>query len=643
MVAARASSTSQSPSTQHHQHRSPSSRLPTGSHVRVVGRIRPLAAYESANGSTPVVKMMASTDSSSPSNHDIIYVEPTEGNGAGSETRWFQLDAVLDGESSQREVYERSGAHHAVTQDIFQGFNCTILAYGQTGAGKTFTMGSAAPAPADAQVCHDNETDLPSSATPAKVSVHCGIIPRACADLFDAIHTRCRGQASVELSYLEVYNEEIRDLLNPNSNPQQLRIREQLNGEVYVRGLESRPVKSPADIGRLMQEASERRVTASTNMNAVSSRSHAICVLRIQGTVQPDENGLAESEQPIVAGNKIQAKLTLVDLAGSERIKKTGAQGERAQEGISINKGLFVLGQVVSALSEQRPTMKRKPPYRDSKLTRLLQDSLGGNSRTIMIACVSPADFNLEESVNTLRYATSARNIKNTATRNVTQTLSTEAVAKLVRENELLKQEVRELQQTIERMAVESAAREEAPVEDKPPESFSLPHEDGSESTQRILQLEHEVQILNQALEKAREDLRVSTASNAVEIPALEVKVALLENELNSNRQIQKEAEHLRLDLEELRTEADVAKTAAKRLSHIVQDMSQRSVSTFEDGIYVLGNESSSSIQSDMLDEKGIRRDFEIVKANEAWLNFVVVLYSLFKEDMRVLGGKYSY
>lgn len=269
----------------------------------------------------------------------------------------------------------------------------------------------------------------------AHIDENDGVIPRAVKDLFDNIQSKCDSNAHVELSYLEVYNEEIRDLMNPNGDSSQLRIRETLDGEVYVRGLQAMSVGNPGEIGKLMEEASKRRVVASTKMNATSSRSHAICVLKIKGVLEDS--------------TKFQSKLTLVDLAGSERIKKTQAKGDRAQEGININKGLFVLGQVVSALAEQRPRFKRKPPFRDSKLTRLLQDSLGGNSRTIMIACCSPADFNLEETINTLRYATQARNIKNTATANVVQQISQEEAMKLLRENQLLKQQVAEMQETI--------------------------------------------------------------------------------------------------------------------------------------------------------------------------------------------------
>lgn len=273
----------------------------------------------------------------------------------------------------------------------------------------------------------------------ATVPDSAGLIPRACHDLFQNIRMQCDGNAQVDCSYMEVYNEEIRDLLSTNSNDNsQLRIRETLDGQIYVRGLEARTVSNPTDVGKLMEEANGRRVVASTKMNATSSRSHALCVLSVKGVLDDS--------------TKFESKLTLVDLAGSERLKKTEAKGSRAQEGISINKGLFVLGQVVSALAEQRPKFKRKPPFRDSKLTRLLQDSLGGNSRTIMIACCSPADFNVEETVNTLRYATQARNIKNVATANVVQQISHEEAMKLKRENELLKREVEELHETVRKL-----------------------------------------------------------------------------------------------------------------------------------------------------------------------------------------------
>jgi hypothetical protein len=581
-----------------------------------------MAEYEIEKGSEQVVVCLPSSSPNDAS--ELIYAEP-----AGGEKRWFELDAVFDQNSTQIGVYEKSGAKQAVVENIFKGFNCTILAYGQTGAGKTFTMGTA-------------------PLKGAELTDNCGVIPRVCHDLFATIGERCDNNAEVELQYMEVYNEEIRDLLSGQKDQSQLRIRENLNGEVYVRGLQSRIVKNPEDIGHVMEEASARRVTASTKMNAVSSRSHAICVLRIKGVLEDT--------------TKFQAKLTLVDLAGSERIKKTGAEGSRAQEGISINKGLFVLGQVVSALAEQRPKMKRRPPYRDSKLTRLLQDSLGGNSRTIMIACVSPADFNMDESVNTLRYATSARNIKNTATRNVVKALSHEEAAKLMRENELLKQQVAELQHTIEKMTADFENSESTPMENGDDKSITMMDDINGDAepelelpehtSKRVVELENEVKNLKYSLEQAKNEAHRATANHAIELPALKVQIAMLEESLNESKVIEEEAELLQHEFEDLKNEAHSARTAADRLSHIVQDsmrFGNDSMHLGQDsmrGESVFSGGDDSSVGSIRTCESSVfgagdmnKLEYNKVKINELWVNFVVDVFKTFAEDMRLLGG----
>jgi len=345
--------------------------------------------------------------------------------------RCFELDALFGKSSTQDEVYDQSGAKEAVCESIF-GYNCTILSYGQTGSGKSFTMGSAV-----------------AVAPSLELDEHAGIIPRACWDLFQQIDEKCDGDTEVKLSYLEIYNETLRDLLSSDSYDEHLRIRETLHGQVYVSGLSSHTVTSPQEVVMLMKEASSRRVVASTSLNECSSRSHAICVLRVTGLAETGDGGT----------EKFSSNLTFVDLAGSERMRKTGNHADRLKEGIHINKSLFALGQVMSALAEQR-----KPPYRDSKLTRLLADSLGGNSRTILVACVSPASANIEESLNTLRYAMSARNIKNSVTRNIEQSLTSEESARSHQrkelklqlqtaqtENERLREQVQVLQESLQR------------------------------------------------------------------------------------------------------------------------------------------------------------------------------------------------
>ena len=309
-----------------------------------------------------------------------------------------------------------------------------------------------------------------------------GIIPRAVHEVFGHMSQIAHGveRMKVSMSFLEIYNEEARDLLSEDPSPPELLIRDSADGDVVVQNLSFHKVASPHEVSSLMETAAGKRSTAATLMNAVSSRSHAICTLYITIAPLPDHGDEDE----------ITAKLTLVDLAGSERAKKTGAEGTRLKEGININKGLFVLGQVVSALAElgqqiasDSSTIHVK--YRDSKLTRLLQDSLGGknngmmfklqlanllsyhhsfsfsytrqptgNSKTVMVACVSPADSNIDETVNTLRYAERTRSIKNAAIRNVVATPLTPAeVAALRRENQMLKLQLFQAQAKVTSMS----------------------------------------------------------------------------------------------------------------------------------------------------------------------------------------------
>lgn len=534
--------------------------------VRVVSRIRPLLLPQEA-GSEAVVNVI---------DNCVLQVD----NSVGA-ARYFEMDTVLPINCSQQEVYVKSGAKQAVCESIFQGLNCTILAYGQTGAGKTFTMGTASGR-------DDDEA---------------GVIPRACKDLFRSIQVHCDGNAHVKLSYMEIYNEEIRDLLvdsatktprtmepdsrneTPNSffspasinsdariTPKQsslpkLSVRETLNGEVYVSGLTSRTVTSPDEIGDCMEEASSRRVVGSTKMNSESSRSHALCVLTLEGVLED--------------GVKFQSKLTFVDLAGSEKLGKTQAEGTRRQEGININRGLFVLGQVISALSEQRSKHKRKPPYRDSKLTRLLQDSLGGNSQTIMIACVSPATTNTEETINTLRYATSARNIKNTATRNVIRSISAEEAAKLERDNQLLQKQVKEMRETIESMIMEATEASSIPsmVESREPfsptVSFSASGDSSNSHMKRIAELEYQVETLEMKLSKAKKTARKTAHVSAVEYPELKMQVEVMEDELKEANQIKQENEAMYEQLLDLKAEAASSRLAAAKMSQLLEEIKE--------------------------------------------------------------------
>ncbi|NXE13487.1 KIF4 protein, partial [Lophotis ruficrista] len=292
----------------------------------------------------------------------------------------FTYDYVFDPSVEQEEVFTTAVA--PLIRGIFKGYNATVLAYGQTGSGKTYSMGGTYTA---------NQEHEPSV----------GVIPRVIKLLFKEKEQRQDWDFILKVSYLEIYNEDILDLLCPSrERTSQISIREDPKEGIKIVGLTERSVTCAQDTVSCLEQGNNSRTVASTAMNSQSSRSHAIFTICIDQKKKNDKN------------SSFHSKLHLVDLAGSERQKKTKAEGDRLKEGININRGLLCLGNVISALGDENKK-GGFVPYRDSKLTRLLQDSLGGNSHTLMIACVSPADSNLEETLNTLRYADRARKIKN--------------------------------------------------------------------------------------------------------------------------------------------------------------------------------------------------------------------------------------
>uniref|UniRef100_A0A3Q4HBT7 Kinesin family member 13A n=1 Tax=Neolamprologus brichardi TaxID=32507 RepID=A0A3Q4HBT7_NEOBR len=271
-----------------------------------------------------------------------------------------------------------------ILENAFQGYNACIFAYGQTGSGKSFSMMGNGEQP--------------------------GLIPRLCCSLFERVHREANEGHSfkVEVSYMEIYNEKVRDLLDPKGSRQSLKVREHKVFGPYVDGLSQLAVTSFEDIEVLMSEGNKSRTVAATNMNEESSRSHAVFSIIVTQTLYDLQSGNS--------GEKV-SKMSLVDLAGSERVSKTGAAGERLKEGSNINKSLTTLGCVISALADQSAGKGKAKfvPYRDSVLTWLLKDNLGGNSKTAMIATVSPAADNYEETLSTLRYADRAKRIVNHA------------------------------------------------------------------------------------------------------------------------------------------------------------------------------------------------------------------------------------
>uniref|UniRef100_A0AAQ4PC45 Kinesin-like protein n=1 Tax=Gasterosteus aculeatus aculeatus TaxID=481459 RepID=A0AAQ4PC45_GASAC len=289
----------------------------------------------------------------------------------------FTFDTVFGPDSKQLDVYNLTA--RPIVDSVLEGYNGTIFAYGQTGTGKTFTMEGVRAVP-----------ELR------------GIIPNSFAHVFGHI-AKAEGDTRflVRVSYLEIYNEEVRDLLGKDQL-QRLEVKERPDIGVYIKDLSSYVVNKADDMDRIMTMGHKNRSVGATNMNEHSSRSHAIFTI----TIECSEKGV-DGNQHVRMG-----KLHLVDLAGSERQGKTGATGQRLKEATKINLSLSTLGNVISALVDGKST---HVPYRNSKLTRLLQDSLGGNSKTMMCANIGPADYNYDETISTLRYANRAKNIKNKA------------------------------------------------------------------------------------------------------------------------------------------------------------------------------------------------------------------------------------
>ncbi|XP_015581587.2 kinesin-like protein KIN-5C [Ricinus communis] len=333
--------------------------------------------------------------------------------------RVFTFDKVFGPSAQQKDLYEQAVV--PIVNEVLEGFNCTIFAYGQTGTGKTYTM--------------EGECKRAKSGPNGELPPEAGVIPRAVKQIFDTLESQ-NAEYSVKVTFLELYNEEITDLLAPDEiskvvleekQKKQLPLMEDGKGGVLVRGLEEEIVTSASEIFTLLERGSAKRRTAETLLNKQSSRSHSLFSITIH-----IKEATPEGEELIKCG-----KLNLVDLAGSENISRSGAREGRAREAGEINKSLLTLGRVINALVEHLGHI----PYRDSKLTRLLRDSLGGRTKTCIIATVSPAVHCLEETLSTLDYAHRAKNIKNKPEVNQKMMKST-LIKDLYGEIERLKSEV---------------------------------------------------------------------------------------------------------------------------------------------------------------------------------------------------------
>lgn len=331
----------------------------SSANVKVIARFRPENEVEKANESVPVVEFLSD---------DSCHIETKDFSGT------FTFDRVFDSESHQEQVFDYS--LRQTVDDLMKGYNGTVLAYGQTGSGKSYTMMG------------------PSIDDP----VSRGAIPRIVDMIFDMIlQSSSDIEYTVRVSYMEIYMERIKDLLNTRND--NLPIHEDKARGVYVKGLTEEYVSSAEEVYEVMRQGGSSRAVASTNMNQESSRSHSIFAIVV-------------TQKNTLSGAQKSGQLFLVDLAGSEKVGKTGASGQTLEEAKKINKSLSALGMVINALTDGKSV---HIPYRDSKLTRILQESLGGNSRTSLIVNCSPSSYNDAETLSTLRFGVRAKNIRNKA------------------------------------------------------------------------------------------------------------------------------------------------------------------------------------------------------------------------------------
>ncbi|XP_077328929.1 kinesin-like protein KIF7 [Lithobates pipiens] len=349
--------------------------------VQVAVRVRPLLPKEVLHGQ-----------------QTCVHIEPDQQGLTLGTNRHFHFQDILDKACSQETVYSR--CVQPLLEAFFQGFNVTVVAYGQTGSGKTYTIGEASIS----SISEDEQ----------------GIIPRAMAEIFKLVDENDLIDYTIRVSYLEVYKEEFRDLLEVQTSSKDILIREDDKGSVVLCGVKETEVEGLDEVLSLLEVGNAAKHTGATQVNTHSSRSHTIFTVtmeqrRVVGRVTRMTDG--DNSFAPAFGQVLSSKFHFVDLAGSERILKTGNTGERLKESIQINTGLLALGNVISALGDP----KRKSshiPYRDSKITRILKDSLGGNAKTVMISCISPSASDFDETLNTLNYANRAQNIKNKATIN---------------------------------------------------------------------------------------------------------------------------------------------------------------------------------------------------------------------------------
>ncbi|PNS19315.1 Kinesin-related protein 1 [Sphaceloma murrayae] len=498
-----------------------------GNSVKVVVRVRKFLQRELDRSAPCIVEMDPVSQST------ILHPPPLTVTEAKASRKTYEEKSFTFDKSFWS--HDVAAAHYAHQKDVyasfgeefldhnFDGYHTCIFAYGQTGSGKSYTMMGTPDQP--------------------------GLIPRTCEGLFERINDETNGSITynVHVSYFEVYNEHVRDLLVPRTTPPTyLKIRESKADGVYVQGLTDSPVKSYGEVEKLMKAGDQNRTTASTKMNDTSSRSHAVFTLTLK-----------QIQHDIASDSTIErlARMRLVDLAGSERANRTEATGARLREGSNINQSLTTLGRVIAALADPKrqralqqkglPNQTKRRldvvPYRDSVLTWLLKDSLGGNSKTAMVACISPTDY--EETLSTLRYADQAKKIRTRAHVNQDAVSAAERDAKIL-----------EMQDTIRnlQLCMNAAATRKRDEADRASEEL--------ETYQR------EVVKMQRAMEESNAVNNVKIRTLTQELEEWKPLAISLQTEVESLRR------HLALALGELKNPIVIPKTAPEKENYYATD-----------------------------------------------------------------------
>lgn len=483
---------------------------PRSVNVQVAVRCRPLNDRERTSGERPVLRCAEDR-------REVICSAPSGprkgASSAANPKKTYTYDQVFGPDATQAEVYE--GIVEPIVDEVLQGYNCTVFAYGQTGTGKTHTMEGAR----DEDMVEFEERRLAENA---------GIIPRAVKQVFDHLRS-ITDEHSVRVSHLELYNEQLTDLLGPEDVINDtLRMYEDPQKGTFVQGLEDVVVRSEEEIFAVLDKSAVKRRTAETLMNKYSSRSHSVFSITIH----------IKESTPEGADLLKVGKLNLVDLAGSENVGRSGAVKGRAREAGNINQSLLTLGRVITALVDRHPHV----PYRDSKLTRLLQESLGGRNKTCVIATITPGSSSVEETASTLDYAYRAKSIKNRPT-----------VNQMIAKHVLLKEYTEEIQKLKKEL---DANRSKNGVY-LPPDEFQRLQEIASNQKDEISQLE-----------TRNEDFEKKTAAQKEKLDRTQEALARDQRELSSTKLKLRE---VKSDLESTRKTLAVVNQQKEENAHLVR------------------------------------------------------------------------